>query len=311
MHDVNLSSVDLNLLVVLRALLAERSVTTAAQRLGLSQPATSHALSRLRDLFGDPLLVRVGRTLVLSPRAEALRPDVDRALDAVSGLLAKPPAFDPKTATRTFSIATSDYGQFVLLPPLLARIAKEAPKVDLWVRDMSAMPMDEWFRDGGLDVALAPVGAKARRARGLQVERLFTESFVCVVRKGHPAVKKRLTLSAFAELPHAFIAPRGTRGGVVDEALKKRGKSRRIALAVPHFLVAPHAVARSDLIVTLAERVARFFEEHLPVRVLPPPLPLPTFAVSLIWHERVGADPGHAWFRKQIAAAAAELEGGR
>jgi DNA-binding transcriptional LysR family regulator len=308
MHEVNLSAVDLNLLVALRALLTERSVTAAAQRLGLSQPATSHALSRLRDLFADPLLVRVGRGLVLSPRAEALRGQVDRALDEVSSLLATPPTFDPKTSTRTFSIATSDYGQFVLLPPLLARLAKEAPGVDLWIRDMSSAPMEEWFQDGGVDVGVAPVRAAARRARGLRVERLFSEGFVCLVRKGHPKVKKGLTVSDFAELPHAFVAPRGTRGGVVDEALKKRGKARRIALAVPHFLVAPHAVARSDLIVTLAERVARFFAEHLPLRVLPPPLPLPTFAVSLIWHERVGSDPGHAWLRGQIAAVAAELE---
>ncbi len=303
MQQMNLSAVDLNLLVVLRSLLATRSVTRAADAVGLSQPATSHALARLRSLFDDPLLVRSGRLLVPTPRAEALRAPLEAALAAVEGTLAKPPRFDPATAKRMFSIGTSDYGQLVILPPLLERLAKDAPGIDLRVRDQSSGPISEWLASGEIDVVLSPK-TQGLGHMGLHMQRLFSERFVSLVRKGHPRVKSKLTLAAFAELPHAFVAPRGTPGGVVDDALRARGLSRRVALVLPGFLVAPQIVSQSDLIVTIGERVARPFLRRFPLRMFPPPLALPGFDFNVFWHERMHNDPGHAWFREQIASIA-------
>lgn len=302
---MNLSALDLNLLVVLRALLLERSVTRAARRVGLSQPATSHALSRLREALGDPLFVRSGRDLVSTPRAEALRDPLEAALGGLERALDAPQSFDPGRASRTFTIATNDYSLFVLMPPLLARIARLAPRVDLRVRETGNTPFAELLSGSEFDMAISVIGPTKRP--GLRTRRLFSDKFACLVRRDHPRVKKKLTLDLYADLPHAFVAPRGTRGGAVDDALRARGRERRVALLLPNFLVAPHVIARSDLVVTLGERIAKTFADQLPLRVLPPPIALPEFEMSLIWHERMDADAGHAWFRGQICEAAEEV----
>jgi DNA-binding transcriptional LysR family regulator len=303
---MNLTALDLNLLVVLRALLVERSVTRAARRVGLSQPATSHALSRLRDALGDPLFVRSGRELVPTPRAEGLRDALDDALGRLERALDAPRPFEPRRATRTFTIGTSDYASFVLLPALLARLASAAPGIDLRVRDLGSRSVVDSLSGDELDLAIAVLGP-ARRP-GLRVEQLFTDRFACLIRRDHPRVRDELTLERFVELPHAFVAPRGTRGGAVDDALRARGLERRVALLLPNFLVAPHVVARSDLVVTLGERIARTFAEELPLRVLAPPLPLPPFTMSAVWHDRFEGDGAHAWLRGQVLDAATEIE---
>ncbi len=303
---MNLAALDLNLLVVLRALLAERSVTRAARLVGLSQPATSHALARLRDVLGDPLFVRSGRELALTPRAEALREPLDAALGELERALDGPRPFDPGSSRRTFTIGTSDYILFVLMPALLARLARSAPGIDLRIRsEIGHRNVAEWLSSGEIDLAITVIGPTRRP--GVHVEPLFSDEFACLVRRDHPRVKKRLTLDTFAELPHAFVAPRGTRGGAVDDALRALGRERRVALLLPNFLVAPHVVARSDLVVTLGARIAKSFAEHLPLRVLPPPLVLPGFEMSLAWHEKMDADAGHTWMRRQIVEAAREI----
>jgi DNA-binding transcriptional LysR family regulator len=306
MHRMNLSSLDLNLLLVLRALLAERSVTRAAKVVGLSQPATSHALSRLRAVLGDPLFVRAGKALVPTPRAESLAVPLEAALVDLERALTGPAPFDPATAKRSFTVATSDYGALVLLAPLLARLSRLAPNIDLRVRDPGTSTGAEWLASGEVDVAFTPA-LSGFDPPGTRAQRLFSERFVCLVRKGHPRVKEKLTLKAYAELPHAFIAPRGTRGGVVDDVLRERGLERRVALLLPGFLVAPQVIARSDLIVTLGERVARSYAGFLPLRILQPPVPLPGFSFQQVWHERVHADPAQAWLRSEIAQAAREV----
>ncbi len=302
---MNLAALDLNLLLVLRALLAERSVTRAAKRVGLSQPATSHAVARLREILGDPLFVRSGRDLALTPRAEALRVPLEDALGAVERALDAPRPFDPKTTKQSFTIATSDYALFVLLPSLLERLAHRAPGVDLRVRDLGTRTTTEWLSVDAVDFVIGVIESAHRP--GIEVESLFGDSFACLVRKDHPLVQRKLTLPIYASLPHAFVAPRGTLGGVVDDALEKRGHKRRVALLLPNFLVAPQVVARSDLVVTLGARIAKTFAHQLPLRVMPPPLSLPDFRVSLAWHERMAADPAHAWLRAQIREAAAKL----
>lgn len=307
-----LAGLDLNLLLVLDALLTERHVTRAGRRVGLTQPATSRALSRLREHFGDPLLIRDGNALLPTTRAEQLAAPLTAALAALGDALADPSPFDPQTARMTLSIAAADYGQFVALPPLIAHLQRVAPGVDLVVKDLGATPVAEALAEGRIDLALAPRPGSARLPRsGVEVfdegahlfrRHLFDERFVCLVRTDHPRVKKRLTLETFIALPHAFIAPRGTPGGIVDDALAALGRERRVAVMLQSFLVAPWLIAQSDLIITLAERLARALSNTLPLRVLPPPVALPPFAIEAIWHERRHRDPAHRWLRGELVA---------
>ena len=308
MRDVHdgLSGIDLNLLLALDALLAERHVTRAAARLGLSQSAASHALARLRDLLDDPLLVRGPRGAMLpTPRALVLTPLVERALVEVAAVLRPPEVFDPRTSRRTLRIGAGDYAELVLLPALFARMAEQAPGIDLFVR---TVPDDipAGLAAGDVDLALAPIRPQDTSAACYQ-RLLFDETFVCAVRRGHPATRQRLTLDRFCAMDHLLIAPRGTPGGYVDDALTARGRTRRVALAVPHFLIVPHVIARTDLIVTLASRIAAAFAESHGLATLRPPVDVPGFAIHMIWHERAHGDAAQRWLRDQLAAVAAEL----
>ncbi len=294
---MNLESIDLNLLRVLDALLAERHVTRAAKRVGLSQPAASHALSRLRDALGDQLLVRTPKGLALTPRATEIATPLRAALASLEQAVAGA-GFDPATAKRTFQIATIDYGSFVLVPGLLERVQREAPGVDLWVRAVREDPCEQ-LASGEADLVVGPLPMIPARA-SIHARKLYEERFVCMARKGHPRVRKGLDVATWASLPHILVAPRGAPGGVVDEVLAKHGLARRVALAVPHFLVAPHVVAGSDLVLTIGSRVAAAFVEMLPVKIFDPPVPIPGFEVKLAWHERTHNDPGQRWLRALI-----------
>lgn len=300
MHATNLSGVDLNLLVALRALLTEKHVTRAAKSVGLSQPAMSHALARLRDLFDDPLLVRTAAGMSPTPRADALAPVLARALEDLGRIVAPPEAFDPARSTRSFTLLADDYSELVLLPKILARAWKDAPRVDVRVRPQHARSIDDLV-EGRADLSIVPARTFAG-ARGLITQKMFHEDFVCVVRADHPQAKKRLSLAEYLELPHALIAPRGEGGSVVDSALGRIGRARRVAVEIPHFLVAPYLIRDTDLVLMLAERVARVMAAPLDLRVLAPPadLDLNGFDVHLVWHERHRADPGHAWFRNVV-----------
>src|SRR5687767_8644992 len=187
MHDAKLSAVDLNLLVVLRALLKARHVTRAAREIGLSQSATSHALSRLRELYGDALLVRSGRTLALTPRAAALLPKLERGLHELQESLRSEEPFDPGRAKLTLRLGSADYGQSVLLPSLLALFRAEAPDIDLHVMSYPNALVE--LESGGIDLALMP---RTKLARSLREQRMFGDRFVCILRDGHPALTRKL-----------------------------------------------------------------------------------------------------------------------
>jgi DNA-binding transcriptional LysR family regulator len=296
LHDGKLSAIDLNLLVVLEALLSERHVTRAAMRVGLSQSATSHALSRLRDLYGDPLLVRSGSKLALTPRAHALLPVITRALADLHATITQEPAFDARVSERAFRLGADDYTQAMLIPPLLEHFEREAPGISL--STVHAPNLLELVEEGQVDLATV-VGHSVPSP--LRRQELFTEGFTCMVRKRHPSVKSKLTLSQYLALRHLVVAPSGAPGSVVDSALAERGKQRRVALRVSSFLVAAVLVMKSDLISTVPERLAQRFVKIYPLRLLPPPLPLPRFTLSIAWHPRLENDPPHAWFRNAIA----------
>ena len=304
-HDV-LNGLDLNLLRALDALLAERHVTRAATRLGITQSAASHALARLRDALGDPLLVRGPRgAMVPTARAEALAAPLGQALAALAAAIRGGARFDAATARRTFRVATGDYAELVLLPPLVARLARAAPGIDLWVH-VGGDDVVAALVDGGLDCTIQPQRGRDWPA-GCFARPLFTETFTCIVRAGHPAAGQRLTLARYCALPHLLVAPRGTPGSIVDDVLAAAGRSRRVAAAVPHFLVVPHVIAATDLVATLPTRVVDAIEPLVDVVRMPPPLELPTFAMALVWHERVHHDPAQRWLRDQLFAVAGAL----
>lgn len=303
MHEPKLSALDLNLLVVLAALLQERHVTRAASRVGLSQSATSHALSRLRELYRDPLLVRSGRRLDLTPRAVELLPQLTRGLAELGGTLSGARAFDPATAHRSFCVGMADYVQTLVLPRLLQSLSTRAPSVDVAVNGFpdAADRLD----DGSVDAAVL-LGTTF--PKGLSSHKLFFDDFTCMVRKGHPEVRgARLSMSRYLSMSHVLVSPSGQGPSFVDTELTRRGLTRRIALRVASFLIAPQVVSESDLVSTGPSRLLRVLATRYPIRLFTPPLRLPRFQLQLVWHSRLDHDPAHEWFRRQIVESCGEL----
>jgi DNA-binding transcriptional LysR family regulator len=299
MTQTDLRGVDLNLLLLLEALLATGSVTRAGDRLDLSQPAASRALARLRRTFGDPLFVRATGGLTPTRRAEALRSPLAQALAAVRAVVA-PSTFDPARATGAVRLIVPDQDAAALAPRLVATVAAAAPELDVAFLPRRGDPLAALAADDA-DLAL---GVFPTAPAGFRRQRLYSDTMVCVVRRGHPVLARGLTLQRFVQLRHALITITGEGGGVVDAALAARGLARRIALRIPSFLAAPLVVARSDLIVTMPRRAAAEIAATLPIVVVEPPLPLPGFDVSQLWHERQHADPRHAWLRRIVASIA-------
>ncbi len=307
MYAMHLAAIDLNLVTVLHVLLAERNVSRAAKRLGLSQSATSHALARLRATVGDPLLVRSPSGLVPTARAVAMQSALDASLAEIERALFAEARFDPRTAERAVRVVTSDYAAMQLYPSLVASLGREAPGISLWSEPHTDESRARLAR-GEADLLLAPptpsTGATGATIASMHEEVLFEETFVCMVRKGHPLTRGKLTVERFAKERHAFVAPGGRPGGVVDEALALHGLRRTVALAVPHFLLAPHVVAKSDLVLTMGRRLALEFARMLPLAVLEPPFALPSFAIALHWHARQTHDLAHTYVREKIRAVA-------
>lgn len=300
MHMVHIAGFDLNLLTAFDALWSERNVTRAARRVGLTQSALSHAINRLRAQLDDPLFHSTSSGMVPTARAQALAAPVAQALALVRGALEPPRPFSPRDLERTFTIATTDYVELVLLPRLLRRIEAEAPGVTLVIRPIG--PRGERDLLSGVhDLLITPGMPGLGEVRSQQ---LFTEEFVCLLRRGHPLAKKRLTLDRFLKLNHVLIAPQNVGEAAVDVALRALGKTRRVTLRVPHFLVAPLAVAESDHVITLPSRVVAAFGDTRFV-VHRPPLELSGFNISQLWHPRLDDDPGHRWLRGLVAELAA------
>ncbi len=299
MHSVH--DLDLNLVTALDALLSEAHVTRAAARLGITQSAASHALARLRDQLGDPLLVRgPGGAMLPTALAQRLQPQLRKVLDELEAVL-RGEAFDPATARRAFHLGGSDCLELLLLPKLAARFATVAPHIDVWGHAFE----DEGDADlvsGKLDAVILPRRGSTRPS-GTFEKILLDDSFTCVMRKDHPLAGGRLTLHRYCEASHLMVAPRGTPGSFVDDALAAVGKQRRVAMAVPHFLVVPYIIEASDLLATLPTSVAAKFSA-MDLAMAPPPIAIPKFTMALCWHERAHHDAAQRWFRDQLAAVA-------
>lgn len=294
---MNVQDIDLNLLRVFDAVLRERGVTPAAVRLGLTQPAVSNALARLRALFGDALFVRTPAGMDATPFARGVAEPVRQALALLESALAHGPGFEPATSTRAFRFYMSDLGQIEFLPPLVERVQRVAPGVRLEAVAFDLEHIGDALGSGALDLAVGFLPAL-----GPPVERhaLFRDPYVCLMRADHPRIGKTLTRKKFVEASHALVTYRGGGHRVIEEALERAGVARRIALRVPHFTVVPMVLERTDLILMLPARVARVYERRGNFKSLPPPVPMPVAEVAVHWHERFEADPGNRWLRDQV-----------
>jgi DNA-binding transcriptional LysR family regulator len=303
MHAMHLRALDLNLVPILQILVETRSVSLAAKRLGLSQSATSHALGRLRDLLRDPLLVRAGRALVPTPRALAALEPIAGGLSLIEQGLRSPEPFSAKTAARSFRVLSGDYAEIVLVPPLVQYLRTEAPRVDLWFQPVVPDAFASLGRQE-VDVVIGLASQVGKEHAGLKYAPLINDHFVSLVRKGHPLTRGKMTVKRFADASHLFVAPGGKPGGPVDTALAERGLSRRVALAVPHFVVAPYVVAATDLVLTVGRRLAQALAKSANVHVFETPLTLPAFEIGMYWHVRSDLDPAHLYLRAALQAAA-------
>jgi len=303
MRDLNVSGIDLNLLPPLLALLRRRNVTHAAADAGLSQPAMSRALARVRALTGDALLVRGNRGYVLTPVAAALLPQLEATLGGVRAML-NPAGFDPALARRTIRIAAADTHTVLLLPAVLARLAVAAPGIDLRVENYSADLVARLER-GELDLAFAtsatplPPGAMSMPLR--------RDRLALVMRHGHPAAAHDWTLADYARWRHVGIALLGDGNSELDALLAAAGVRRRFALVVPNFISALAAVAASDCITTISHGYAARFAGPLRLRLMPPPFADSAVSVTIVWSDVRSGDPVLAWFRGLLAEEAARL----
>ncbi|HTN91216.1 MAG TPA: LysR family transcriptional regulator [Sorangium sp.] len=298
---MRLQSVDTHLVVALHALLQEKSVTRAARRVGVTQPSMSHALSRLRAHFEDPLLVQVGRQMTLSERARDLVPRAAEAVERLEQVFCPVERFDPRRSRRTFRLAATDNLELLVLPPLIRLLAVEAPHVDLRCRSIPA-DFAELLRRGELD---AKLGRGGPVPDGCRSTLLAAEEIVCVMRRGHPASRRALTAARYAACEHLMVSPHGEDHNVIDGELAERGLRRRVALTVSHFLVAPFILAGSDLLLTVSGRVAETLARKLDLVVRPCPVGTRSYTLTLVWPERAEGDEGHRWLRAAIQRAVA------
>jgi DNA-binding transcriptional LysR family regulator len=283
---------DLNLLITLDVLLSEGSVAGAAKRLGLSASAMSRALARLRETTGDPLLVRAGRSLVPTPRAQALREQVGRLVQDAHGVLRPAQSLDMGHVERTFTLRTSEEFVESFGPPLLARIAQEAPGVRL--RFVNKTDKDNaLLRDGSVDLETGVVDANA--SPEVLTQALFRDRLIGVVHSGHPLSQGDVSAQRFAQGRHVYVSRRGQDRGQIDDALEALGLSRQISTLVAGFSTAIALARDSDLIASVPERYTANQREGLFRFALP--VALPTFTVAMLWHPRQDADLAHRWLR--------------
>jgi len=298
--------IDLNLLIALDALLEERSVTRAADRLALTQPTVSAMLTRLRRLFGDPLFVRTQRGILPTPRAQALAPALRQWLMEARTLVAHQ-RFEPGAAEFTASLSANDYIQSALIVPFIERLRREAPNARLAVRSPQLTDVPSMLADGELDlwITTTPEIPPA----DLLSRTLYDERYVCAVRSGHPLKARRaVTIEQFCRYPHLLVSPtEGRFVGPTDRALAEIGTRRRVVLSMPGFLILPEILQADDFIAVVPERVLRGRTAGL--RTFPPPMTVPGFSVVLLWHRRLQEDPAHRWLRELLAVTAQGIRG--
>jgi DNA-binding transcriptional LysR family regulator len=301
---MNLNALDLNLLIALDALLKEASVSRAAMRIGLSQPATSHALQRLRDLIGDPLLVRHGARMELTPRALALRTPLAQALDQVRALFV-PDAFDAALSDRHFRLMMPDLAVELLIPPLMEKVTRAAPNVTIDVVPWRgpAIFTAEFARTIDFVVSIGDA------FKGFHRQALYTDSDALAVRRGHPAAARLRKRDGFLAARHVAVVIRGQSEDLIDGWLRAQGIARRIALVVPGYIEALHVAARTDLVAFVPRRLIAALAEKLSLAMVVPPFDPGIDEQYLFYPTRAQMDPGSIWLRRRLLETGRELAG--
>ena len=289
-------------LEVLAALLRERSVTRAAQRLDMTQSAVSHTLARLRRLFNDPLFVPTGHGMLPTSRALELSAPLARVLGLLDGLSQTQQAFEPATFVGSFTIATSDYIAFLLLPDLIRQLTVLAPRLTLRIQPLVPAQDTTRLMNDELDLI---IWNERQRPSGLCLRQLFTDRLLAVARVGHPHIEGSLTMQQFRTARHLCVSHQ--HGTLHEEIESIYAEGCKVALKVPHFLMAYHLVAQTDLLSMIAQRTAQRLNGSLPLQLLELPLKVPAYDVSMLWHPRREEEAAHHWLRNEIAAVAAAL----
>jgi DNA-binding transcriptional LysR family regulator len=297
---MNLRSVDLNLLVAFDALLQHRHVTRAGKSIGLSQSAMSNALSRLRVMFDNQLLVRAGPNMDPTPRAMELHGPIRQALAQIDASLNQESSFIPSTVHQTVRLAISEDEAVLFLPRLQTRLSAVAPGIDLSVRGLANSSPVDLLTNGECDIAMGRLNPSMPTPPYIRRQDLLTQRFACMARRGHPAFDGPLSIEKYLAFPHIQVTPMGRATSIVDDKLAQLGLERRIAVSVSLSMVAPFLLAGTDLIANLPERLAASVAPMLDVEVRELPIEIDPLVTSLGWHKRNDDDEGHRWFRNLI-----------
>jgi DNA-binding transcriptional LysR family regulator len=299
---MDIRAVDLNLLKAFDALTNERAVTRAAERIGLSQPAMSHALSRLRSLFSDDLFVRTPVGMEPTARAREIAPLVAAAIEHIEAALNLGIGFDPAKSTGIFTAGMAEYAEVALVGRLAEAFAREAPRATLRLTPLTGIDAAEQLDRGAIDVAIAHLGTVPPHIESIL---LLCDPFVVIARPGHPIARQNLSIEDYAALNHVLVSPRGDTSGALDRILVDFGLRRRIALLVATYLALPVALAASDLVATVPSRTARQIAATAEIEIMPLPIDFST-TVSMAWHRRAKSEPAQAWFRALLIEAASD-----
>jgi DNA-binding transcriptional LysR family regulator len=302
---MNLSALDLNLFVVLHVVLEERSATRAAKRLNVTQSAVSNAIARLRSVLLDPLVVRSGRGLTSTPRADELRPLLAAAMAQLQAAVDRGAAFDPRLSERSFTLSLSDNYQTSEAAKIAQAFGRTMPRASLRLVSSDYLVATNGLATGDIDAAFAP---SVMEMPGLRAKAIFEDRACFVVRKNHPRVRGKLTPERVAELPHIdvelMLGKPGIGHRMAEEHWRRVGiKTRKVAISVPYFTTAAMIVARTDCIAGLPRRLAEVMCRQLPLEMVPTTFPLPKIEMSLVWHDRTDADPGGRCFRDLVVEA--------
>lgn len=305
---MDISKVDLNLLLAFDALMQERHLTKAGFKLGLSQPSMSHALARLRKLWDDPLFVRIPSGMEPTPFAVQISQTVRDGLALLQGALHAAAIFEPSTCNRTFQVLMSDIGELVYLPALINRLKTVAPEVSLRVLQLPRESYQDALASGEADMA---IGFLPALNAGIYQQRLFRDSYVCLAREGHPRIQQQLTLAQFLFESHILVEPAGSRYSTpglqyssttfIERRLAEDGLARKISLRVPHFMVVPGIVQDTDLVATVPGSLMAYLKPSPRVQKLSMPIATPTYEVRQFWHQRNHHDLANQWLRRMIA----------
>lgn len=294
---MELHEIDLNLLVVFNQLLVERRVSKAADNLGISQPAVSNSLAKLRRIFGDELFLRTPKGMEPTPFADQLAESVSYALAMIHSGVNQRTSFDPAKERRSFTVGMTDIGEIYFLPDLIARVKRDAPGVALSTVRNTTVNLREELESGKVDLA---VGLLPQLKAGFFQRRLFRQRYVCLMRRGHRLDKKRISLAEYSGAEHLVVVSAGTGHGKVDELLQRSGVARNVQLTVPHFVSVGHILQRSDLITTVPEKLAERLLEPFGLAKVPHPARLPEIAINAFWHAKYHRSPANRWLRSVI-----------